>query len=169
MAASRWTTPRCGRGHRRTVHHFIYCGHPLHRSRPSLRVPMNGAPRRLVTFLATPRKVSKRRRALCAAFCFCFFVAAISAVYRAVRKLAFTLISKLNHRVAQTGSRRRPPPIASKNSGGEDGSVVLSSIWGGCAVRTRYTLNYICALRIKTYACAWRTLTRTFTALRSVK
>lgn len=34
MAAPRWATPRCGRGHRRTVHRFIYCGHPLRRSCP---------------------------------------------------------------------------------------------------------------------------------------
>jgi hypothetical protein len=66
---------------------------------PSLRVPMNGAPRRLVTFLASPRKVTKRRRALRAAFLFCFFVADISVANRAARKLALTFNRNLKSEI----------------------------------------------------------------------
>jgi hypothetical protein len=76
------------------------------------------------TFLLR-QKSNQKRRTRRAAFCFCFFVAAISAAAAfiepvAARKLALTFNSNLHHRVAQTGSRRRPP-IGSKNSDGADG------------------------------------------------
>ncbi len=50
---------------------------------PSLRVPMNGAPRRLVIFLLR-QKSNQKRRIRRAAFCFLGFCCrAISAAYRA--------------------------------------------------------------------------------------
>jgi hypothetical protein len=129
MAAPRWATPRCGRGHRRTVHHFIDCGHPLHHSRPLAARPDERCAPAAFTFLLR-QKSNQKRRTRRAAFCFCFFVAAISVAAAfiepaAVRKRALTLISNLNHRVAQTGSRRRPPTV-SKNSVGADGWAIQS-------------------------------------------
>jgi hypothetical protein len=91
-----------------------------------------GVARRLVTFLLR-QKSNQKRRTRRAAFCFCFFVAAISAAAAfiepvAARKLALTFNRYLHHRVAQTGSRRRPP-IVSKNSVGAEGYSILSPIY----------------------------------------
>jgi hypothetical protein len=83
-----------------------------------------GAARRLVSFLLR-QKSHQKRRTRRTAFCFCFFVADISAVNRAARKLALTFISNLHHRVAHTGSRRRPP-IHNKNISGAEGWATLS-------------------------------------------
>jgi hypothetical protein len=104
------------------------------------------------------KKVTKKGEPAALFFVFVFFVAAISADYRAARKLAVTFISNLNHRVAQTGSRRRPP-IVSKNIVGAEG-------W---AIRSSNLQSVACAVRTKMYARAQPYSTHPYSFVRSPK